>query len=259
VLGGVPPETPHYELFMDENNQKISKSKGNGLTMDEWLRYGAPESLAYYMFTSPKTAKRLYFDVIPKATDEYLQHLDAYNRASADGSNAVNPLDNPVWSITKGEPPAKGSPVSFSLLLNLVAASNASDKAILWGFLSRHLPGATPQTEPMLDRLADYAINYYEDFVLPAKRFRPATEKERAAFADLAARLRALPAGCQDAETIQNEVYAAGKDAGFEPLRAWFQALYEVLLGQSQGPRFGSFAAIFGLKETLALIEGALA
>ncbi|HXQ17325.1 MAG TPA: lysine--tRNA ligase [Caulobacteraceae bacterium] len=258
ALGGEPPETFTYELFMDEQNQKISKSKGNGLTMEEWLRYGAPESLAYYMFTSPKSAKRLYFDVIPKAADEYLQHLDAYNRLKAEGANAANPLDSPVWSVHGGNPPAKGSPVSFSLLLNVVSAANASDKAILWGFLSRYLPGASPQSEPMLDRLADYAINYYEDFVLPAKKFRAATETERAAFADLAARLRALPADCKDAEAIQNQVYEAGKTAGFEPLRAWFQALYEVLLGQSQGPRFGSFAAIFGLAETIALIDKAL-
>jgi lysyl-tRNA synthetase class 1 len=197
--------------------------------------------------------------VIPKATDEYLQHLDAYNRAKVESSNAANPLDNPVWSVNAGDPPAKGSPVSFSLLLNLVSAANASDKTILWGFISRYLPGATPQSEPMLDRLADYAINYYEDFVLPAKRFRAATEMERVAFDDLAERLRALPSGCKDAEAIQNQVYEAGKAAGFEPLRTWFQALYEVLLGQSQGPRFGSFAAIFGLGETIALIEKALA
>ncbi|HEY3799362.1 MAG TPA: lysine--tRNA ligase [Caulobacteraceae bacterium] len=259
VLGGSPPETPHYELFMDEHNQKISKTKGNGLTMEEWLRYGAPESLAYYMFTSPKTAKRLYFDVIPKATDEYLQHLQSYNAARADGASSVNPLDNPVWSVAGGAPPARSSPVSFSLLLTLVEAANASDKTILWGFLSRYLPGASPASEPMLDHLAGYAINYYEDFVLPAKKFRPATDTERAAFADLKARFQALPAGCQDAELIQNEVYEAGKAGGFEPLRAWFQALYEVLLGQSQGPRFGSFAAIFGLTETIALIDKALA
>jgi lysyl-tRNA synthetase class 1 len=163
-----------------------------------------------------------------------------------------------VWSVCQGEPPAKGSPVSFSLLLNLVSAANASDKTILWGFLSRYLPGATPQSEPLLDRLAGYALNYYEDFVLPAKRFRPPTEAERTAFADLAARLKALPADCKDGEAIQAEVYEAGKAAGFEPLRAWFQALYEVLLGQSQGPRFGSFAAIFGLANTIGLIETAL-
>ena len=259
ALGGEPPETFHYELFMDENNQKISKSKGNGLTMEEWLRYGTPESLAYYLFQSPKSAKRLYFDVIPKATDEYLQQLEAYNRAPNLESNApANPLDNPVWSVHAGNPPAASSPVSFSLLLNLVSASNASDKAMLWAFIARHFPGATPKSEPLLDRLAGYAINYYEDFVRPAKRFRPPDERERAAFADLLSRLEALPDDCQDGELIQNEVYAAGKAAGFEPLRSWFSALYEVLLGQSQGPRFGSFAAISGLSETKALIRHAL-
>jgi lysyl-tRNA synthetase class 1 len=258
VLGGEPPEGFQYELFMDEHNQKISKSKGNGLTMDEWLRYGAPESLAYYMFQSPRSAKRLYFDVIPKATDEYLQQLDAFNRVAAEGGNSANPLDNPAWHVHGGQPPAKGSPVSYGLLLNLVSAGNASSKAILWGFLERYLPGASPESEPLLDRLCDFAIHYYEDFVKPAKRFRAPDAKERAAFEDLLGRLKALPAGCQDAEMIQNEVYAAGKDAGFEPLRTWFTALYEVLLGQSQGPRFGSFAAIFGLCRTIALIERAL-
>jgi len=258
ILGGEPPESFHFELFMDENNQKISKSKGNGLTMEEWLRYGAPESLAYYMFQSPKSAKRLYFDVIPKAMDEYLQQLDAYNRPAAEGANAANRLDNPAWHVHAGAPPERGSPVSFSLLLNLVSAANASDASILWGFLPRYLPGADPASEPMLDRLAGYAIHYYEDFVRPAKRYRPPDARERAAMEDLLGRLKALPEGCQDAELIQNQVYEAGKAAGFEPLRAWFTALYEVLLGQSQGPRFGSFAAIFGLDRTVGLIERAL-
>jgi lysyl-tRNA synthetase class 1 len=255
VLGGEPPDGFHFEHFLDENGQRISKSKGNGLTMQDWLRYGTTESLAYYMFQSPRSAKRLYFDVIPRATDEYLQQLDAYNRRE----NATNRLDNPAWFVHRGAPPEHGSPVSFSLLLNLVSAANASDKAILWGFLSRHLPGATPQSEPLLDRLCGYAINYYEDFVRPAKRFRPPTERERAAFADLLTRLKALPPDCESGEMIQNEVYAAGKAASYEPLRDWFAALYEVLLGQSQGPRFGSFAAIFGLERTIGLIERVLA
>ena len=255
VLGGTPPEAFHFELFMDENNQKISKSKGNGLTMEEWLRYGAPESLAYYMYQSPKSAKRLYFDVIPKATDEYLQQLEAFNKARA-ASNAT-PIDNPAWHVHRGTPPQKGSPLSFSLLLNLVSAADASTKDILWGFISRYMPGASPETEPVLDRLVGYAINYYEDFVKPSKQFRAPDEKERAAIGELLARLKALPADA-DAETIQNAVFEVGKAAGFEPLRAWFQALYEVLLGQSQGPRFGSFAAIFGLERTIALIERAL-
>lgn len=254
ALGGTPPEGFNYELFLDENSQKISKSKGNGLSMEDWLRYGAPESLSYYMFQSPKSAKKLYFDVIPKATDEYLQQLDAYPK-----QEPAKQLDNPVWHVHSGRPPQQGSPVSFSLMLNLVSAANASDKAILWGFLSRHIPGATPESQPLLDRLAGYAINYYDDFVKPMKAFRAPDDKERAAIQDLLARLQALPAGCQDAELIQNEVFAVGKDHGFDPLRAWFQALYEVLLGQSQGPRFGSFAAIFGLDRTIALIEEKLA
>ena len=256
VLGGTPPVAFHYELFMDENNQKISKSKGNGLTMEEWLRYGAPESLAYYMYQSPKSAKRLFFDVIPKATDEYLQQLDAFNRLRAE-SNAPA-LDNPAWHVHRGVPPEQGSPVSFSLLLNLVSAADASTKDILWGFIQNYIPGATPQSQPLLDRLSDYAINYYEDFVKPSKTFRLAQPQEAAAMADLVARLKALPAGA-DAEAIQNEVFEAGKAAGFEPLRLWFTALYEVLLGQSQGPRFGSFAAIFGLDRTIALIERGVA
>ena len=256
ALGAEPPEAFHFELFMDENNQKISKTKGNGLTMEEWLRYGTPQSLAYYMYQSPKSAKRLYFDVIPKATDEYLQQLDAFNRARADG-NAVA-LDNPAWHVHNGAPPERGSPVSFSLLLNLVSAADASTKDILWGFLERYIPGATPATQPLLDQLAGYAINYYEDFVKPSKVFRAPTDQERAAMQALVAKLKALPPGA-DAEAIQNEVFEVGKAAGFEPLRAWFTALYEVLLGQTQGPRFGSFTAIFGLERTVALIERALA
>ena len=126
--------------------------------MEDWLRYGAPESLSYYMFQSPKSAKRLFFDVVPKAADEYLQQLDAFNRNRAEGSNSANPLDNPVWHVHAGSPPDRGSPVSFGLMLNLVSAANAADKAILWGFLSRYIPGATPQSEPLLDRLAGYAL-----------------------------------------------------------------------------------------------------
>ena len=257
VLGGAPPAGFHYELFMDENNQKISKTKGNGLTMEAWLRYGAPESLAYYMYQSPKSAKRLYFDVIPKATDEYLQQLDAYNRGVAEGANGPT-IDNPAWHVHGGAPPDRGSPVSFSLLLNLVSAADTSTKDILWGFIRSYLPGATPEDEPLLDRLADFAINYYEDFVKPTKQFRAPDARERAALLDLMARFRALPGGCRDAELIQTEVYEAGKAAGFEPLRLWFTALYEVLLGQSQGPRFGTFAAIFGLDRTIGLIEQGL-
>ncbi|HWD68501.1 MAG TPA: lysine--tRNA ligase [Caulobacteraceae bacterium] len=261
ILGGTPPEGFNFELFLDEHNQKISKSKGNGLSLEEWSRYGPPESLVYYLFGSPRSAKKLAFEVIPRAVDDYLQQLEAYNRPPATGGNEKlnNPLDNPVWSVHGGAPPDRSSPVSFGLLINLVSASNASDRDILWGFIARHLPGATPQSEPLLNRLVDYAVNYYEGFVAPAKRFRAPDERERAAFADLVRRLRALPPETNEAEVVQFEVYEAGKAAGFEPLRTWFGALYEVLLGQSQGPRFGSFAVIFGLGNTIGLIERALA
>ena len=259
ALGGEPPEGFNYELFLDETGAKISKSKNNGLTMEDWLRYSTPESLQYYLFQSPKSAKKLSFDVIPKATDEYLQQVEAYARLEP-----AKQIDNPVWSVHGGHPPdassgGGGSPISFSLLLNVVSAANAADKDVLWGFLARYIPGATPQTQPLLDTLAGYALNYYEDFVRPKKAFRLPVGPERDGMADLARRLRALPAETTDGELVQNEVFEAGKAAGIEPLRAWFGALYECLLGQPQGPRFGSFAAIFGLERTAALIDRVLA
>jgi len=250
ILGGTPPEGFNYELFLDEHGQKISKSKGNGLTMDDWLRYGAPESLAYYMFQSPKSAKKLYFDVIPRATDEFFQQLDAFGRQELDKR-----IENPVWFVLRGQEPPKTPPVTFGLMLNLVSAANASDKETLWGFLRAYIPGATPESEPLLDRLAGYALNYFEDFVKPAKLFRLPDAREKAAMQDLMAQFRSLPADMRDAEALQNIVFEVGKTHGFDPLRAWFQALYEVLLGQSQGPRFGSFVAIFGLERTIALID----
>ena len=250
VLGGVPPEGFNYELFLDELGQKISKSKGNGLTMEDWLRYGAPESLSYYMFQSPKSAKKLYFDVIPRATDEFFQQLDAFPK-----QEEAKQIENPVWFVLRGETAVTSPPVTFGLMLNLVSAANASDKETLWGFLRAYIPGATPESEPVLDRLAGYALNYFEDFVKPSKSFRLPDDKEKAAFEDLIQRFKALPADTRDAEALQNIVFEVGKAHEFEPLRAWFQALYEVLLGQSQGPRFGSFVAIFGLERTIALLE----
>ncbi|MBU2116969.1 MAG: lysine--tRNA ligase, partial [Alphaproteobacteria bacterium] len=258
VMGGVPPEGFNYELFLDVEGKKISKSKGNGLTMDEWLRYGTPESLAWYMFQSPKSAKSLHFNVIPRAIDDYLSFIDQYQ-----AQEPAKRIDNAAWHIHAGDPPKVASPVSFSLLLNLVGVANASTKDQLWAYMARYIPDATPGTEPTLDRLMGHALNYFDDFVRPAKAFRAPTEQEAAAFRDLAARLRALPADTTDGEIIQNEVYAVGKAHAFEPLRAWFGALYEVLLGEKQGPRFGSFAAIYGLPQTVDLLEhgadGALA
>ena len=252
VLGGRPPEHFVYELFLDDQGQKISKSKGNGLTIDEWLAYAPTESLAYYMFQKPRTAKRLYFDVIPRAVDEYFQQLDAFSR-----NDPAQKLQNPTWHIHSGNPPTESLPLSFSMLLNLVSASNAHDKETLWGFISNYDHELSPQHNPKLDELVGYAIRYFEDFVKPAKSFRAPGEEERSALADLDKRLAALPEHA-DAETIQTEVFSVGKEHGYENLREWFQALYQILLGQDQGPRFGSFVALYGIDASRKLIADAL-
>ena len=255
ILGGTPPEGFNYELFLDDKGQKISKTKGNGLSIEEWLTYASPESLSLFMYQKPKTAKRLYFDVIPRAVDEYLTFLGKFP-----SEEPKQRLDNPVWHIHTGHPPAAELPISFALLLNLVSASNAHDAGVLWGFIKRHVPGASPERYPLLDKLVGYAVRYYEDFVKPEKKFRAPTEGEVAALSALDAALADAPADA-DAETLQNIVYEAGKANGYDKdtLRDWFRAIYEVLLGQSQGPRFGSFIALYGVPETRRLIADGLA
>jgi lysyl-tRNA synthetase, class I len=258
ILGGLPPDGFNYELFLDEKGEKISKSKGNGLTIDEWLRYASPESLSLFMFQSPRKAKRLYFDVIPRNVDDYLSFLEKYREQAAGQTNKPEEiLSNPVWHIHAGDPPEIDVPISFSMLLNLVSASNSEDHDVLWGFIRRYAPEASAETNPRLDQLVGYAINYFHDFVAPSKRYRAPSPIERAALTDLREQLGGLPASA-DAEAIQNVVYEIGKSHPFDNLRDWFQALYEVLLGQSQGPRFGSFVALYGIDETRALIARAL-
>ena len=253
VLGVKAPEHFTYELFLDENGQKISKSKGNGLTIDEWLTYAATESLGYFMYQKPKTAKRLWWDVIPKAVDEYHQQLRAFPDQDEAGK-----LANPVWHIHNGNPPVSDMVVPFAMLLNLASVAGAKDKSGLWGFIKRYAPDATPEANPQLDQAAEFAVRYFNDFVAPSRSFRAPTDKERAAMEDLVARLGVWDGGL-DAEALQSMVFAVGKDHGFEPLRDWFTALYEVLLGASQGPRFGGFIALYGVDETIALIGRALA
>ncbi len=253
ILGANPPAGFTYELFLDEHAQKISKSKGNGLAVEEWLRYAPPESLAQFMFNAPQRAKRLYFDVIPRAVDEYLANLA---RARA-GEGEVRA--NPAWFIHDGHLPAEPpSPVGFAMLLNLASVVNAETPEMLWGFLRRYAPGASPQSAPFLARLVAHALAYYRDFVRPAKRFRAPDATERAALAELAASLSALPAQT-DAEWLQTLLYDIGKRHPFPELRAWFACLYQVLLGQQEGPRFGGFIALYGVRETAALIGRALA
>ncbi|WP_296766513.1 lysine--tRNA ligase [Sediminimonas sp.] len=251
ILGGRKPEHFIYELFLDENGEKISKSKGNGLTIDEWLSYASTESLSYYMFLKPRTAKRLSWDVIPKAVDEYHQQLRAYP-----GQDAKARVNNPVWHIHGGSPPESRMVVPFSMLLNLASVSGAEDRATLWGFIRRYAPEASPEANPDLDQAAGFAVRYYNDFVKPERACRAPTDLEREALRDLRDRLAAYDGPVED-EALQSIVYAVGRDR-FEPLRDWFRALYEVLLGASQGPRFGGFIALYGVDETVALIDRAL-
>src|ERR1700754_783241 len=265
ALGGTPPEGFNYELFLDEQGQKISKSKGNGLTIDEWLRYASPESLSLFMYREPKAAKRLHFDVIPRNVDDYQQFLDGFSR-----QDARQQLQNPLWHIHAGQLPQADMPVTFQLLLTLVSSSNAENAETLWGFIGRYRPGVTPQTHPKLDAMVGYAINYYRDFVAPTKKFREPTDNERAALQDLRDALSSLPANAS-AEDIQNVVYEIGRREPFlDAVKKgkdgrpgvsldWFNMLYQVLLGQEKGPRFGSFVAVYGINNTVDMIDGALA
>jgi lysyl-tRNA synthetase class 1 len=276
ALGGAPPDGFNYELFLDEKGQKISKSKGNGMTIDDWLTYASPESLSLFMFQKPSAAKRLYFDVIPRTVDDYLGFLETYPR-----QEWRERLGNPVWHIHSGAPPvaeilehgAEGqTTVSFAMLLNLAAVANSDNPAVLWGFLRRYAPSATPETHPRLDKLVNYAVAYFRDFVAPMKRYRAADEVERAALEAVSAKLAAL-APETTAEDIQHALYDIARpipryqdlDAkGATPERPgvsseFFAMLYAVLLGEERGPRFGSFVALYGVDETRALIAKALA
>lgn len=253
AMGGTPPEGFNYELFLDEEGQKISKSKGNGLTIEDWLSYASPQSLSLFMYQKPKTAKRLFFDVIPRAVDEYYTFASNYH-----SQDALKQLENPAFHIHSGPPPQHDMPVTFGLLMNLVSAANAEDPEVLWGFISRYVPGATPASHPELDRLAGFAVRYFVDFVKPHKVFREATDVERAALTELSEKFGTMQ-GSTDADALQSLVFEVGKNHGFDPLRDWFKALYQVLLGQDQGPRFGSFVALYGVEETQALIAKGLA
>lgn len=267
ILGGVAPEHFVYELFLDDQGQKISKSKGNGITIDEWLSYASPESLSLFMFQQPKSAKKLHFDVIPRNVDDYLTFVERYP-----AQDDKTKLLNPAWHIHAGSPPAVDVPISFSMLMNIASASNAEDKAVLWGFIRRYAPGTGPESHPKLDQLAGYAVRYFNDFVKPTKRFSVPDDVERAALAALADALAALPAGAS-AEDVQGVVYDIGRAIPrYQDLKAkgatpekpgvsaeWFSTIYRILLGQERGPRFGSFAVLYGLAETRALIGRAMA
>ena len=252
VLGSPPPVGFTYELFLDEEHQKISKSKGNGLSVEQWLTYAPPESLGQFMYNQPQRAKRLFFDVIPRAVDEFIG-----NAAKLPAQDPATRYTNPAWHVLGAHGVAAPSPVPFGMLLNLASVVNADTPDMLWGFLRRYSPDAAPGASAFFDALVGHAIRYYQDFVRPAKQFRAATPLERTALLDLEQELRALPPG-QDAQALQDVVYAVGNRHDFAALRDWFACLYQVLLGQAEGPRFGGFVALYGVPETVALIEARL-
>jgi lysyl-tRNA synthetase, class I len=247
AIGGTPPAGFNYELFLDENSQKISKSKGNGISLDEWLKYAPQESLAYYMFQNPQRAKRLCFDVIPQSTDEYLKFLESYHKQTHEMQK-----DNPVYHIHNRQPPKTAEGISFALLLNLVSVCNTNDKKVLWGFISKYTK-ASAESNPFLDKLVEHSIVYYNDFILPNKRYKTPSDKEKIAISDLSDGISKLTD--ISAESIQTLTYEIGKNHGYEDLKLWFQALYEILLGQSSGPRIGSFFALYGSDKTIELIK----
>ncbi|GHS92887.1 lysine--tRNA ligase [Alphaproteobacteria bacterium] len=259
VLGGHPPEGLCYELFLDQEGQKVSKSKGNGLSLEEWLRYAPQESLAYYMFQAPKRAKRLYFDVIPKAVDEYIAWLSRF-----ESQEALQKLDNPIFHIHQGNPPDAHDVLSFNILLNLASVCGTESAEVLWGFVQKYLPQATPECAPFLDRLIHHSLMYFQDFIKPNLSYRAPTTLEKTAMVDLLEALQEATQAIEEGEapspeSLQQVVFEVGKKYPFSNLQQWFQSLYEILLGNSQGPRMGSFIALYGVENMCALIMQKLA
>src|SRR5690349_279787 len=253
VLSGRPPEGFNYELFLDDKGEKISKSKGNGLSLEEWLRYVSEPSLAFYISREPKRANRLHIGVIPRAVDEYWQFRTNYPNQPIEQK-----LGNPVHHIHGGKVPTGELPLTYGLLLNLVSLPGVADKDTAWRFVQRYAPDTSPESDPELDELIGLAVNYARDFVVPELKRRSPNAMEAEALRDLDSELAKLPAD-SDGEVIQHAVFEVGKaHFGKDNLRSWFQALYETLLGSSQGPRMGSFIALYGIDNSRRLIAEAL-
>ncbi len=251
ALGKNPPNGFAYELFLDEKGEKISKSKGNGISIDDWLRYASPESLSLYMYPNPKRAKKLYSEVVPKTVDEYLNCIEKF-----ESQDHKEKIMNPVWHVHNGKPPKEKIVMSFSMLLNLVGSSNADNKEIIWKFINRFHKDINPKNHPILNNLTQYAINYFKDKVEPNKKFKKPDNLEKKALTSLVAKLKEIDESLQP-EEIQTLIYSVGKENGYkENLRDWFKLIYEVVFGVENGPRIGFFVKFFGLKETIDLISG---
>lgn len=255
ILGGVPPVNFTYEMFLSDTGEKISKSKGNGISVEDWLKYAPAESMSLFMYQKPKTAKKLYFDVIPKAMDEYLTFAQSYEK-----QDELLKLDNPAFHIHQGKIPAINFNLNYSLLLNLASACNPENDSVLWGFISKYQSGLTKENSPLLAKMVTNAINYYDDFIKKNKKYRKATEAEALALKELREVIKNVPQEqIHDGQVLQNIVFSVGKNHGYEKnMRDWFLALYQILLGQDQGPRMGSFIALFGIENFLKLLDSKL-
>jgi len=253
VLGHKPPSGFYYELFLDEKGEKISKSKGNGISIEDWLKYASPESLALYMYQNPQRAKKLYPQVIPKAVDEYLSFLDKFSEQPM-----KEQLGNPVWHVHDGNPPQEKNVITFGVLLNLVSASNADNEEVLWRFIKNFKSDVNRTEHPILEKLIKNAISYFNDHVKIHKKYRSANELEKKALLELTQEIQKMPEGLSP-EEMQTIVFTVGKNYyAKEELRNWFKAIYEVVFGDEQGPRMGSFICFFGKQETIDLINNSL-
>jgi len=252
VMQKKSPQNLIYEMFLDEKGEKISKSVGNGISVDEWLRYASPESLSLYMFQKPKSAKKLFFDVIPKNIDEYYSHLNKFHQI-----DTKDQYNNPVWHIHNASPPKFKSEISFNSLLNLVSVCNSNEKKVIWGFVNEYDDSLNPKNNPEFDNLIQYAINFYNDFILPSKKYLKINDLNRNIFLQLKLILSNMDPDCSS-EDIQTKIYELGKRNDFENLRDFFKLIYQVLFGQEQGPRLGSFIKLYGINKTIKLIEDAL-
>ncbi len=250
TLGKKPPNGFAYELFLDEKGEKISKSKGNGISIEDWLKYASPESLALYMYPNPKRAKKLYSEIVPKTVDEYLTFIEKYPNQKENEK-----LLNPVWHVHNGKPPQEKIVMPFSMLLNIVGSSNAKSKEVLWKFINRFHKDINSKDHPILDSLTEYAINYFNEKVEPNKKFKTPNSEEKKALKELVEKLKSVQQEMKP-EDIQTIVYSVGKEKGYSKnLREWFKLIYEVLFGETDGPRMGFFISFFGIKETIKLIN----
>ncbi|MBS91604.1 MAG: lysine--tRNA ligase [Rickettsiales bacterium] len=249
IIGGKSPVNLTYELFLDEKGEKISKSIGNGITVDEWLRFSPKESLELFMYQNPQRAKRLHFDVIPKTTDEFLKLKNRF-----DGMTKDEKIQESLWFINFEIDEKIPESLSFNMILNLASVCNAESEEILWGFIENYYSEINRVEQPFLDRLLNYGVNYYKKFILPFKKYRDATKKEKEAFKKIIDVLEKIPQD-MDAEDIQTKIYDIGMSMNFDNLKQLFSAFYEVILGQEQGPRLGSFIKFFGIKKTIELLE----